>query len=609
MSRLPPFEQFMAFRRFSHSLAFTADGSSILFATDISGQFNLWSAPVDGGRPQQLTDFGDRAVREIAVSPSDGTILFSADRDGDELYDLYAIPGGRGWPERLTDTPQVQHLLGGSAWSPDGSRFTYAANARAPVDMEVWLRDTDGGEARSVFGGGRFAMPVEFSPDGSKLLVVDVRSNTDSRVHLVDVLSGEARELTPYDGEAKFFPGPWLPDGSGFVLATDADREFVGLARYDLAKSSYEWFETPERDIDELAGSAGGGCLAWLENDDGWHRVRIWDVERRELLPEPRLPRGAVSPLGSGLTLSRDGSRLAVVWEQPRRPAEVYVVETATGEARPVTESRIAPPSKEHLGAPDLVRIPGDGHDIPAWLYRPETDEPAPAVLWIHGGPEAQERPQYRGAVQYLRSRGIGVLATNIRGSTGYGKTYQKLIHRDWGGGDVRDFEAAAEWLRAQDWVDPDRLGVFGGSYGGFAVLSCVTRLPEYWAAAVDLFGPSNLVTFTRSVPPTWRRFMAAFVGDPDTEEEFLRERSPLTYIEEVRAPLLVIQGANDPRVVKAESDQLVERLEELGRTVSYEVFEDEGHGFTRYANEVRAYRLSVEWLERHLVRERAAVV
>ena len=203
---------------------------------------------------------------------------------------------------------------------------------------------------------------------------------------------------------------------------------------------------------------------------------------------------------------------------------------------------------------------------------------------------------------QYLVSRGIGVLATNIRGSTGYGKTFQKLIHHDWGGAELEDLRHAAEWLRAQDWVDSDRLGVFGGSFGGFATLSCVTRLPEYWRSAVEFFGPSNLVTFAKAVPPTWRRFMNRWVGDPETEADFLLERSPITYVENVRVPLLVIQGATDPRVVKGESDQMVERLRELGRDVEYVVYDDEGHGFTKRRNMSDAFRRSAEWLERHLV-------
>ncbi|HET7568660.1 MAG TPA: S9 family peptidase [Gaiellaceae bacterium] len=600
MAGRPPFEQFFAFRRFLPVAQFTPDGSRVLFVSNISGQFNLWSVAVDGGWPEQLTSFTDRSVREVAVAP-DGTILFAADKDGDEFTQLFRIPAGGGWPEQLTDLEQVQHAIFPSAWSPDGARFAYSANARTQTDQEVFVQDGDG-EPRVLFGEGMYAFGGLFSPDGRSLLAIDFRGNTDTSIHLLDAESGEARELTPHEGQVKFLPGPWAADGSGFYVVTDEGREFQGLA-FQRLDGSREWVEAPECDVEEVSGSADGRVLAWTENVDGWGRLRLRDVERGEDLPAPKLPQGLGTAYGaSGLSLSRDGSRAALVWDQPGRPPEVYVVETATGEARPVTESRLAGFARLRLREPELVAYPSfDGREIPAWLYRPEGEAPAPFVLAVHGGPEAQERPVYRPVYQYLLSRGIGVLATNIRGSTGYGKTYQTLIHHDWGGGDLEDWRHAAEWLRARDFVDGDRLGVYGGSYGGFATLTCVTRLPEYWAAAVDIVGPSNLVTFARAVPPQWRRFMAQWVGDPDTEEDFLRERSPITYVDRVRAPLLVIQGARDPRVVKPESDQMVERLRELGREVEYEVFEDEGHGFTRYTNEIRGYRLTCEWLERHL--------
>ena len=454
-----------------------------------------------------------------------------------------------------------------------------------------------------------FAGLGRWSPDGRLLTVFDLRSNSDQSIHLVDLASGESRELTPHEDEAKFFPGPWRADGGGFWFFTDSGREYTGIAFYDLASDSWDWVEAPDHDVDELAASPDGRILAWVENIDGWARLRVRDLENGRDLPDPDLPQGSTFVLGSGLTVSPDGSRLALIWDQPLRPQEIYVVETATGEARPVTESRLAGLRSDGLVAPELVSYESfDGRRIPAWLSRPAREGRVPVVLWIHGGPEVQERPSYRGLFQYLLSRGIAVLATNIRGSTGYGKTYQTLIHHDWGGGDLEDWRHAAEWLRAQDWVDADRMGVVGGSYGGFACLTCVTRLPEYWAVGVDIFGPSNLVTAARAVPPTWKRLMAKWVGDPDTEQEFLLERSPITYIEDIRAPLLVIQGATDPRVVKGESDQIVERLRELGREVAYEVFEDEGHGFTRFTNEMKAYGLAAEWLKRHLAREREPV-
>jgi dipeptidyl aminopeptidase/acylaminoacyl peptidase len=207
----------------------------------------------------------------------------------------------------------------------------------------------------------------------------------------------------------------------------------------------------------------------------------------------------------------------------------------------------------------------------------------------------------YGGLYQYLLSRGIGILAPNIRGSTGYGRAYQKLIHRDWGGGDLEDIRHAAEYLRGLAWVEEDRIGVYGGSFGGFATLSALARLPEYWAVGVDIVGPSNLVTFAQSVPPHWRHLMREWVGDPEDDREMLLERSPITYVEKIRAPLLVIQGANDPRVVQAESDQMVERLREKGLEVDYYVDPEGGHGASDREGRLRWYRMVAEFLEERL--------
>lgn len=602
----PPLDQFMAYRRFGGTLAFSHDGAYVYFVSNISGQFNLWRVPVGGGWPDQLTPFDDETVRLIAVSPADGTIAFCADRNGDEFHQLYLLDPDGGWPQQITDAPEVQHFVKEDAWSPDGTKLAYSANARAPTDMEIWIRDIESGESRPLFGEGCFMTAGAWSPDGTQLLAVDFRHNSDTTIHLLDVESGEARELTPHEGDAVFVPGPWAADGSGFYLTTDAGSEFHGLAFYDLAESRYEWVDgEPEADVEVLAASADRRYLARFVNEDGWSRLRIRDLASGSDLPDPDIPPGARSHL-TGFqpppALSPDGSRAAAILSGPRRPPEVWIVETASGSASAVTESRIGAPHEDDLRDVELVSYPTfDDRRVPAWLYRASGDSPAPVVLAIHGGPQSQERPIYNPLYQYLVSRGISVLATNIRGSSGYGKSYMRLIERDWGAGDMRDWDHAVKWLREQDWVDADRIGVWGGSYGGFAVLTCVTRLPDHWACAVDIFGPSNLVTFARAVPPTWRRMMKRFVGDPDEDEELLRERSPMTYIENMKTPLLVMQGATDPRVVKGESDQLVEKLRSLGRTVEYRVFENEGHGFTKRENELESVRLSAAWLEKYL--------
>jgi dipeptidyl aminopeptidase/acylaminoacyl peptidase len=343
----PAFEQFYAVRRFRSTLEFTPDSTGLLVSINISGQFNLWRLPVEGGWPSQLTTLEDQTVRSVAPAPDGETIVFSADRDGDEFHQLYAIAASGGWPVAWTEATQVQHHLAESAsWDPEGRRLAFAANSRTPTDMDVWVRDSATGEVSHVSGDGRYA---------------------------------------------------------------------------------------------------------------------------------------------------------ALLWSQPERADELYVVELATGQSRRLTDNMLGGLAPDQLATPALIRYDSaDDLRVPAWVYRPDgpnrPDLPGrlPVVLSIHGGPEGQERPEYNPLYQYLCSRGIAVLAPNIRGSTGYGKSYQRMIHRDWGGGDLADLRHAVEWLRAQDWVDADRIGVYGGSYGGFATLSCVTRLPEYWAAAAGRERPDG---------------------------------------------------------------------------------------------------------------------
>jgi dipeptidyl aminopeptidase/acylaminoacyl peptidase len=338
--------------------------------------------------------------------------------------------------------------------------------------------------------------------------------------------------------------------------------------------------------------------LIWLVNEQGYTRLHGRNLETGAEVAMPEVPQG----VQIAMTVSRTGMKIGILLVRPTRPAEVMVIDLEAGTVTDLTWGFLGGIDPADLIAPELIAYPThDGRKVPAWLIRPKGDGPFPVVLSIHGGPEYQERPAYSPLYQYLLSRGIGVMAPNVRGSTGYGKSYQKLIHHDWGGDELLDFKAAAEYLRSLDWVDGDRLGVYGGSFGGFATLSCVTRLPEYWAAAVDIVGPSNLVTFAKAVPPTWRRFMTKWVGDPETEVDFLMERSPITYVDQVRAPLFVIQGANDPRVVKGESDQIVERLRARGVEVKYDVYEDEGHGFTRRSNEIKAMGDTAQFFIDHL--------
>jgi dipeptidyl aminopeptidase/acylaminoacyl peptidase len=597
----PRLAQFFAIRRIPQlsRLTFSPDGTQVAYVHDGSGQMNLWRQPVDGGQATQLTHLEDESVRHHAWTPH-GFVL-GIDRQGDELWQLHSLPESGGQPENLTNREGVQLVVGHV--DPAGERLTFSGNLARPTDVGVHLLDLLGGEQRPLVEDEGTHSPGPWHPDGRRIAVVRVHGNTDTDVFVLDIHSGERAELTVHEGEEVNVPVGFSADGGSVYLVTDRGHEFQWLARRSLnGDGGLEPVWRGDWDVEHAVLDQGARRLAWVVNEDGLSSYHARDLETGRDLAVPELPRG----MCLHFAISPDGRRVAAVTGTATSPWDVYVADLETGAVARLTRSFTGGVPEADLVAPELVRFPtADGRRVPAWLYRPRGfDGPRPVVVSIHGGPESQERPGPPGVFsfyQYLLSRGIGVLAPNVRGSTGYGKTYQALIHRDWGGGELRDIESAARHLRSLDWVDARRLAVYGGSFGGFATLSAMTRLPEYWACGVDIVGPSNLVTFARAVPPFWRHMMKRWVGDPDEDRDLLIERSPITYVENVRAPLLVLQGARDPRVVKPESDQMVERLRQLGREVEYHVFDDEGHGFTKQANQLRAYELIGDFLERRL--------
>jgi dipeptidyl aminopeptidase/acylaminoacyl peptidase len=306
------------------------------------------------------------------------------------------------------------------------------------------------------------------------------------------------------------------------------------------------------------------------------------------------------------MNLSADGTVLAVRLDTPSRPASIVTLRPGTSQpAKYLTDTRPPRSAGDALLEPELVRYQSkDGTMIPAWLHRPSGPGPHPILLSIHGGPEWQERPEYEALYPCLLDLGIAILAPNVRGSTGYGRTWQTRIYRDWGGIDLDDFAAAHAWLCAQPWAAADKIGVYGASYGGFAALSCLTRLPDLWAAGVSVCGPSNIESLARSMPPSWSAMIAAMFGDPDdpADAEDMRRRSPLTYADQITAPLLVVQGANDPRVPQAEADQIISAARANGADARYLLFGDEGHGFTSRANDIKANQAILEFLSERLV-------
>jgi dipeptidyl aminopeptidase/acylaminoacyl peptidase len=594
----PRFEQFFALRRtyFLNNLAFSPDSRQISYVHDGSGLFNLWSSPVEGGVARQLTSGDEDAVRHHRWTPSG--IVLELDHLGAEQWQLNILPpDGLGWPRAVTDRQDVQYEIGPVA--DDGRRMLFDGNQERPADVSIYLLDIPTGRHRLVLDlEGRQLYPAAWHPDGRRAAVADVLGTTDQDAYLLDVDSGELRNLTPHKGEEFNAPLGFSADGSHLYNITDRDSEHHYIEAIDLATGARTPFVQSKWGVEQADLSGDRRRVAYTIDEDGYSRFHVRDIEAGRDLRFPDMPQGVCSQFA----ISPDGRLVAGLVATGTRVFDVYVADIEAGRVTRVTDNFLGGIPEADLVEPELVHFSTfDGKQIPAWLYRPhEASGRLPVIISIHGGPEAQERTHVTRSssfYQYLLSRGIAVLAPNIRGSTGYGKTYQKLIHRDWGGDELKDIDHAARWLRSQGWVDSERIAIYGASFGGFATLSAMTRLPDYWRCGIDLVGPSNLVTFAKAVPPHWRALMKEWVGDPEEDFDFLKSRSPITYVDKMKAPLLVLQGANDPRCVKPESDQMVEKLRSIGLDVEYHVFEDEGHDFSKRANQLKAYRLIAAFL------------
>ncbi len=598
----PKFEQFFAMRRtyFLNNLAFSPDGRWISYVHDGSGQFNLWASPVEGGLPRQLTALDEEAVRHHRWAQ--GGIILELDRHGAEQWQLHRLPpDGFGWPRALTDNPRVQYSVGPVA--DDGRRMLFAGNEVRPTDMSIFLLDIVEGTYRLVLDQPLMRLyPAAWHPDGRQAVAVDAIGNMDQHAYLFSIEGeGRPRDLTPHEGEEVNAPVGFRADGRVLYNATDRGAEHLYIETIDVESGQRQALIQAEWGVEHADLSADRRRLAYTVNENGYSRFHAYDLEAGRELEFPELPRGVCSQLA----IAADGRRVAAQVGTGRRVFDVYVADLEGQTVTRITENFLGGIPEADLVEPELVHFPTfDGRQVPAWLYRPPGGgDRLPVLLSVHGGPESQERTQVTRSssfYQYLLSRGVAILAPNIRGSTGYGKTYQRFIHRDWGGDELKDIEHAARWLQQQPWVDAGRMAVYGASFGGFATLSAMTRLPDYWRCGIDLVGPANLVTFAKAVPPHWRASMKKWVGDPEEDFDFLMQRSPITYVDQLRAPLLVLQGANDPRVVKPESDQMVEKLRQLGRDVEYHVFEDEGHDFSKRANQLQAYRLIGAFLFKH---------
>lgn len=598
----PSFAQFVSVRQ-AYQPSFSPDGQRLACLTNITGFPQVWSLPAEGGWPDQLT-FGDDRVALVKYSPIHPRLLFARDVGGNENTQLYLLNADGSGERRLTHDDGAMHIFGG--WSPDGQRITFAANRRERGRYDLYIQALDSDEATLVWQNDTpgIVVPMGFAPDGGRVLVFFLHGSMNHDLYEVSLADGAVRHLTPHVGDVRYGEPVYAADGQNVYCLCDLDREFAGVVKLSLTDLTLTLIAQPEADVEWLSLAPDGKTLAWAANLDGAHRLYGCDLSTGETRQPANLPIGVVSPVfDANPVFSPDSTRLAFSFSTPRRTVDVWMWELAANTVRPITHSSHAGIPSDVLLEPELIRYPTfDGREIPAWFYRSSTGiHLQPVVVYVHGGPEGQTTAFFYPVLQYFAARGYAVLAPNVRGSTGYGKTYTHLDDVERRMDSVADLAHAVYWLRQQPGLDAARIAVYGGSYGGFMVLSAITTYPDLWAAAVDIVGISNFVTFLENTGAYRRSAREAEYGSLERDHDFLTRISTIHQVDKIRAPLMVIHGANDPRVPVGEAEQIVAALRARRVPVEFIVCPDEGHGIVKLANKLDVYPRIAAFLEQHL--------
>ncbi|HEX2251520.1 MAG TPA: S9 family peptidase [Gemmatimonadales bacterium] len=599
---LPDIARFLNVRSV-REFAPSPDGQHVAIVTNTTGQPQLWVAPMSGLAPRQLT-YAESGVTFHSWSPAGNWIIYGTDRGGNEQEGFYLIsPDGRSERELLAPSKAFRVF---GAWSPDGRRIAFASTERNGVDFDIYLMNVSDDGRRSepvlVLQGKGGLYPVRWRPDGNAVVLSETRGEADNNVYLLDVRTKEVDTLfRPTDASA-YGGFAWTPDSRGFYVVTNQERDLAGLARLTVGER-LTWIRTPPVEVEGVGLSRDGRYLSWTENHNGYSVLSLRDLRlNRMVVLQPSLPRGVYQ-----FTWADSVPVLVVHVSGPQVPGDVWRVDARSGHTSRVTHSESAGLDPARFVIPEEVSFRSwDGETIYGLLYRPTGAQPGaklPVVVGVHGGPTFQARPTFNAAFQYLLTRGIAIFDLNFRGSTGYGKRFTRLDNQRLRPNAVKDMAAALDWLGSTGKIDTSRAAVMGGSYGGYMTFAAMTQLPGRFKAGVGFVGVSNWITALEGASPALKasdRIEYGNIDDP-SDREFFRKLSPLSAVENVRDPLMVLHGANDPRDPVQEADQLVAAIRRRGGEVEYLRFPDEGHGIRKLSNLIIAYRRIARFLERTL--------
>jgi dipeptidyl aminopeptidase/acylaminoacyl peptidase len=576
--------------------AWSPDGKTIAFISNISGRNNLWLVPSEGGWPTQLT-LSDQRQTSPAWSPDGKWITYAADYDGNEQWDIFFVSPTSGQVVNITHTPEIAEES--PTWSPNGRYLAYMVKPKTSSVYEIDVFDTLMRDTKHLTTGtpkDELNVNPIWSRDGKWIAYTQVQAKgTDSNIFVAEVATGKSALLTPHQGEQLHSANDFSPDGTSLLVTSNAGNGYDNIGRLDIATKKIQFLTQEKWEISGGNFSPDGKSVTWIANVDGNTDIYLHDLAAEKTTRLP-LPAGVNLPGGAESAFTRDGSRLLYYHNGPTSPNDVWVYSIADGKSRQITNSLVAGVRSEDMVEPFLVHYPSrDGKwTISAFVYVPynmaRSGQNA-AVVYVHGGPTAQTVNSFSRMIQHLVNQGYMVIAPNYRGSTGYGKEFQQANLFDMGGGDLQDVLAAADWIKQTGYLDPKKLVLMGGSYGGYLTMMGVTKAPEVWAAGVPIVPFVNWFTEIANEDPVLQQSDLATMGDLEKNKDLYRDRSPIFFVDQVKAPLLLLAGGHDPRCPKEEAQQVVDAIKKSGGVVELKVFENEGHGFARVENQIDAYQ------------------
>jgi dipeptidyl aminopeptidase/acylaminoacyl peptidase len=592
-------EQFMATVNIGGA-SFSADESRILFHSNETGIFNVYAMPVGGGKPVQLTNSKTDSHYAVGYFPKDDRFLYTRDQAGNELNHLY-VRELDGSERDLTPGEKLKARF--VDWNGDETAFYVATNERDPKFFDLYRYDAKTYARTLVFKNEGGWQGMDISRDGRWLALGKTNTTADSDVHLADLKSGEIKHITQHQGVAQYSAQEFDPDSRELLMTSNDGGEFTRVVAYDLASGKTREVEKADWDVVYSYYSRDGRHRVTGINADASIALRLYRDGKPIALP--KLPGGEVR----GVAFSRSGKRMAFYVNGDRSPSNLFVADVGANAApKQLTQSLSKDIDPAELVDASIVRFKSfDGMVIPSVYLQPKEASPThkvPAIVFVHGGPGGQTMRGYSALMQYFANNGYAVLGINNRGSSGYGKSFFTADDGKHGREPLWDCIEAKTYLAGTGVIDPERIGIVGGSYGGYMVLSAMAFRPEAFKVGIDIFGVANWIRTLESIPPYWESQRLALyqeVGDPVKDRDFLIATSPLFHAKEIRKPLMVIQGANDPRVIKPESDDIVAAVKKNNVPVDYLVFDDEGHGFSKKKNQMEANRRMVEFLDKYL--------